>query len=277
MKIEIDFSKLECALAPLIFRECHTILSNTMRKKLINMDVSCISFDDVLVHLCKTAYSRISSYVCIANVHMNIEAYRDATFANVVNNAILITPDGMPIVKALKWLYGIQQDKVSGPDLMPRLLEEASLQNLKVFFYGSTEEVLTLLKIYCQDNYPSLQIAGMISPPFRTLTMEEEQEYIDTINNTGTNILFVALGCPKQEKWMSSMKGRIHAVMLGVGGAFPMLVGVEKRAPFWMQRYMLEWFYRLIQDPRRLFKRYFITNNLFIYLICKEKIKQVFF
>lgn len=248
-----------------------------MKRKILSLSISLESFDNIVEDIINKGINHQSSYVCIANVHMNIEAYRDANFANVVNDANLITPDGMPIVKALKWLYGIQQDKVSGPDLMPRLLEEASLQNLKVFFYGSTEEVLELLKIYCQEKYPSLQIAGMISPPFRALTIEEEQEYIDTINNTGTNILFVALGCPKQEKWMASMKGRIHAVMLGVGGAFPMLVGVEKRAPLWMQRYMLEWFYRLMQDPRRLFKRYFITNNLFIYLICKEKIKQVFF
>lgn len=247
------------------------------KRQLLSLSISLGEFDTFVKKILSLSKVKCSSYVCISNVHMCIESYNDSSFRTVVNTADIVSPDGMPLVKALKWLYGIQQDKVSGPDLMPRLLEEASLQNLKVFFYGSTEEVLALLKIYCQDKYPSLQIAGMISPPFRALTTEEEQEYIDTINNTGTNILFVALGCPKQEKWMASMKGRIHAVMLGVGGAFPMLVGVEKRAPLWMQQYMLEWFYRLMQDPRRLFKRYFITNNLFIYLICKEKIKQVFF
>ena len=115
----------------------------------------------------------------------------------------------------------------------------------------------------------------MHSPPFRVLTEAETETEIQQINASGANMILVALGCPKQERWMANMKGKINAVMVGVGGAFPMLVGVQKRAPLWMQKNSLEWFYRLAQEPRRLFKRYFITNNLFIMLIIKEKIQML--
>jgi N-acetylglucosaminyldiphosphoundecaprenol N-acetyl-beta-D-mannosaminyltransferase len=217
--------------------------------------------------------NQVSKTVCVANVHMFIEAYKKPEFLSIVNSSDLTTPDGMPLVKALKWLYGINQEKVSGPDLMPEVLKAAEKDNLKVYFYGSTEEVLEKLVSFCAEKYPNLSISGVNSPPFRQLTDTEIQADIDKINNADTNIVFVALGCPKQEKWMSDMKGKINACMIGVGGAFPMLVGIEKRAPLWMQKYMLEWFYRLIQDPKRLFKRYFVTNSIFIYLVIKEKIK----
>jgi N-acetylglucosaminyldiphosphoundecaprenol N-acetyl-beta-D-mannosaminyltransferase len=204
-----------------------------------------------------------------------VETYQDASFAQVVNAADIVTPDGMPLIRAMALLYNIKQDKVSGPDLMPALLLASEKQGLKVYFYGSTEEVLEKLKDFCSVNYPKLLIAGMHSPPFRFLTEAEKQKEIQDMNDSGANIVLVALGCPKQERWMASMKGKINAVMVGVGGAFPMLVGVQKRAPLWMQRNSLEWFYRLAQEPRRLFKRYFITNNLFILLIIKEKGKML--
>ncbi|MEA5428584.1 WecB/TagA/CpsF family glycosyltransferase [Arcicella lustrica] len=242
------------------------------RHKLLSITISLGKYHEFVSRIVSIAELRQSAYVCVSNVHMCIEAYYNPIFANIVNSADIITPDGLPLVKSLKWLYGIEQDRVSGPDLMPSLLESASIKKLNVFFYGATEEVLLDLVSFCSYRYPSLNIVGAISPPFRNLTDIEIHEHINNINNVETNILFVALGCPKQEKWMSAMKGKINAVMLGVGGAFPMLVGKEKRAPLWMQKYMLEWFYRLMQDPKRLFKRYFITNTAFIFLIVKEKI-----
>lgn len=244
-----------------------------IHQQLIKLNLSLGSFQDFVNNIVALGQRKASSYVCVANVHSCIETYQDATFAQVVNQADIVTPDGMPLVKALAWLYGIKQDKVSGPDLMPVLLQASEKQGLKVYFYGSTDEVLDKLKDFCQVNYPKLSIAGMYSPPFRVLTEAETQTEIQQINESGANIVLVALGCPKQERWMANMKGKINAVMVGVGGAFPMLVGVQKRAPLWMQRNSLEWFYRLAQEPRRLFKRYFITNNLFIFLVFKEKMK----
>jgi N-acetylglucosaminyldiphosphoundecaprenol N-acetyl-beta-D-mannosaminyltransferase len=244
-----------------------------IHQQLIKLNLSLGSFQDFVNNIVALGQRKQSSYVCVANVHSCIETYQDATFAQVVNQADIVTPDGMPLVKALSWLYGIKQDKVSGPDLMPVLLQASEKQGLKVYFYGSTDEVLDKLKDFCQVNYPKLSIAGMYSPPFRVLTEAETQTEIQQINESGANIVLVALGCPKQERWMANMKGKINAVMVGVGGAFPMLVGVQKRAPLWMQRNSLEWFFRLAQEPRRLFKRYFITNNLFIFLVFKEKMK----
>ena len=245
-------------------------------QKLISIHLSLGSFQDFVNNIMALGQRRQSSYVCVANVHSCIETYQDVSFAQVVNQADIVTPDGMPLVKAMAWLYGIKQDKVSGPDLMPALLLESEKQGLKVYFYGSTDDVLRKLKDFCSANYPKLLIAGMHSPPFRLLTEAETQTEIQQINASEANLVLVALGCPKQERWMANMKGKINAVMVGVGGAFPMLVGVQKRAPLWMQKNSLEWFYRLAQEPRRLFKRYFITNSLFIMLVIKEKI-QIFY
>lgn len=246
------------------------------KKKLISINLTLGLYQDFITCILNLGTGRISSYICIVNVHSCIEAYKDKNYAEVVNNADIATPDGMPLVKGLKWLYGVKQEKVSGPDLMPILLHEAASQGLSVFFYGSTLEVLEKLRMIYKERYPNLKIAGMLSPPFRKLSAQEIQNDINLINESGANIVFVALGCPKQERWMAEMKGKINAVMIGVGGAFPMLAGIEKRAPLWMQQNMLEWLYRLIQDPKRLFKRYAITNSLFIYLIIKEKLRIIF-
>jgi N-acetylglucosaminyldiphosphoundecaprenol N-acetyl-beta-D-mannosaminyltransferase len=237
---------------------------------LISINISLGKYQDFIRKIIDLSKLRNSSYICIANVHMCIEAYKDKNFAKVVNSADIVTPDGKPLVKGLQWLYKIEQDRVAGPDLLPSLLAEASEHQLKVFFYGATQEVLDLVVVFCTKKYPDLIIAGAISPPFRILTDDEKQNDIKTINDSGANIVFVALGCPKQELWMHKMKGKISATMLGVGGAFPMLVGVEKRAPLWMQRNGFEWLYRLIQDPQRLFKRYLVTNSWYIYLLVKK-------
>lgn len=244
-------------------------------QKLITINLSLGSFQDFVDNIIALGLKRQSSYVCIANVHMCVETYQDSTFAQIVNQADLVTPDGVPLIKGLKLLYDIHQERVAGPDLMPVLLKASESQGLKVYFYGSTDYVLEKLREFCLSNYPKLSVAGMYSAPFRALTETETQMEIQNINTSGANIVLVALGCPKQERWMANMKGKINAVMVGVGGAFPMLVGVQKRAPLWMQRNSLEWFYRLVQEPRRLFKRYFITNTLFIALIIKEKVKIV--
>lgn len=241
-----------------------------MIKHIISLTISIGSYQSFLKRIIKLVLKRQSSYICVANVHMTIEAYWDKEFATSVNNADLVTPDGMPIVMALRLLYGLKQERVAGMDLLPDLLKEAEERNLSVFFYGGTQEMLDKTKRFIQEHYPSLEKHNYLSPPFRPLTNEEEESVIKQINDTGANIVFVALGCPKQEKWMASMKGRINSCMIGIGGALPVMIGEQKRAPYWMQKASLEWFYRLIQEPRRLFKRYLVTNTLFIFLIIKQ-------
>lgn len=205
---------------------------------------------------------------------MTIEAYWDPKFAEMVNNADLITPDGMPLAKAMKLLYGFQQDRVAGMDILPDLLRKAEEENLGVFFYGGTDEMLQKTKTFVQLTYPKLKEQAYYSPPFRALTAEEEDSVIQRINDSGAHLVFVALGCPKQEKWMASMKGRINACMLGIGGALPVMIGMQKRAPMWMQKMSLEWLYRLFQEPKRLFKRYLVTNLLFLCLLIKTLIMK---
>jgi N-acetylglucosaminyldiphosphoundecaprenol N-acetyl-beta-D-mannosaminyltransferase len=242
------------------------------RKRLIGCDISLGSYSSFVDAIIKQAYTGNEFfYVCVANVHMMIEAHKSHSFETIVNNADLVTPDGIPLTWALKFLYRIKQERVAGMDLLPDLLIAAEKKKIPIAFYGGTEEMLNKARIYFEKTYPDIIVANMYSPPFRPLSADEEIKVIKMLNDSGARIIFVVLGCPKQEKWMASMQGKINAVLIGIGGALPVLVGIQKRAPVWMQKRGLEWFYRLSQEPGRLFMRYLETNFLFIYLILKKK------
>jgi N-acetylglucosaminyldiphosphoundecaprenol N-acetyl-beta-D-mannosaminyltransferase len=266
LKIPISFKKS-------LVNYFDNILSLMKKRELLSLNISVGSYADFINNLLEMAQLRQSKYTCFANVHMLIEGHNDPSFANVINNANLIAPDGKALTWALRILYGLKQDRVAGMDILPDLLQQASDKKLSVYFYGGSEELLIQSKIFIMKHYPGLITAGFNSPPFRELTPEEEQDAIQKINASGANLVFVVLGCPKQEKWMAAMLGKIDAVMLGIGGALPVMVGVQKRAPKWMQEYGLEWLYRLKQEPSRLFFRYAITNPLFVYLFFKEYIR----
>ena len=242
--------------------------------KLLNLDIMLGEYDEFMAEIMGLARSNGSGYVCLVNVHMFIEAQMSQPFLHVVNNATIATPDGMPIAWALKFLYGIKQPRVAGMDLLPDLLARAEASETPVFFYGSTEKMLTATRKHLQTTYPRLQVAGTVSPPFRALTPEEDEEHVRTINNSGAKLIFVALGCPKQENWMNRVTGRINGVLIGVGGALPVMVGEAKRAPKWMQNSGLEWVFRLLQEPKRLWKRYLSTNLSFIKMLVMEKFKK---
>ena len=183
---------------------------------------------------------RESRYVCVANVHVTMESYDSAEFRTIVNDADLVTPDGMPLVWALR-LFGVPEATRVGPTLTVHVLERAAAAGVPVGFYGATPEVLTLLLQVCQRRFPTLRVAYAHAPPFRELTTEEDAKIIREINASGARILFVGLGCPKQERWMASHREAVNAVMLGVGAAFDFLAGVKPEAPVWMQRAGLEW------------------------------------
>lgn len=246
------------------------------RKKLLTLDIASGNYQKFIDNLIFLAKSKNSSYICVANVHMLVEAYRDKFFAEVVNRADIVVPDGMPLAKGMQLLYGEQQDRVAGMDLLPDLLRESEKEGLPVYFYGGTQEMLNATETFCYLKYPDLKLAGLHSPPFRNLSATESDDIVRKINDSKARFVFVALGCPKQEKWMASMKGRVNACMIGIGGALPVMIGMQKRAPEWMQEASLEWLYRLLQEPKRLFKRYFYTNTLFLYLFSKEYFKIKF-
>lgn len=245
-----------------------------MKFKLIDTFIDCLEYSTFVETIMQSSLSGKSAYVCVANVHMLVEAHENNDFSLVVNAADYVTPDGMPLTWGLKYVHGIQQDRVAGMDLLPDLLKLASVNRVPVYFYGGTQEMIDCTNEYLQKVYPSLIIAGSFSPPFRALSNEEESRIVDRINNSGAKLVFVALGCPKQEKWMASMKGRINSTMIGIGGALPVMIGMQKRAPEWMQKASLEWLFRLSQEPKRLFKRYAVTNTTFLYLLTKEIIRN---
>ncbi|PWU05172.1 MAG: glycosyltransferase [Bacteroidetes bacterium] len=240
---------------------------------LISFPLSRGGYYEIVDEIVDLTQSKNSSSICIANVHMAVTAFQDRKYASIIQRADVVTPDGMPLTWALRLLYGVRQERVAGMDLLPDLLYKAEVLQIPVYFYGGTESMLGLTRNYIESHYPGILIAGMYSPPFRTLSIEEEEEVANRINESGAKLVFVVLGCPKQERWIAAMKDKVHAVMLGVGGALPVLIGLQKRAPLWMQRSGLEWFYRLSQEPKRLFKRYAVTNSLFLLLIVKEFIR----
>jgi N-acetylglucosaminyldiphosphoundecaprenol N-acetyl-beta-D-mannosaminyltransferase len=231
---------------------------------IIGVPIDSLTWDMALKQLYSWAIAHESRYVCICNVHSVVTASQDAAFNQIVSNADMATPDGAPVAWLMRKLGHADQQRINGPDLMWKYCEQTQYRDESVFFYGSSEATLALLKTKLSSAFPTLKIAGLISPPFRTLTSAEDMAIIEQINTSGANVVWVSLGCPKQELWMAEHRGRINAVMVGVGAAFDYHAGTLKRAPLWMQHNGLEWFYRLVSEPERLWKRYLITNTLFV-------------
>ena len=208
-------------------------------------------------------------YICVSNVHTTVMAHDNPAYRNVQNSAAIALPDGKPLSVVSRKRGYTEAERVTGPDLMGELF--ARENGLKHFFYGDKEETLQILQQKLKEKYPDIQIVGMVSPPFRSLSQEEEKAYIQQINDSGADIIWIGLGAPKQENWMYEHQGMFQGVMIGVGAGFSYHAGLIKRAPEWMQKMSLEWLYRLMQDPVRLFKRYFTTNLKFLLLEAKDK------
>ena len=236
----------------------------------IGSSVTALTFDAQIEKMLEWGSSHQSKVVCVANVHMLIEAYCHPELSNVLKSADLVTPDGMPLVWMLRLMGAREQNRVAGMDILFSLCHLAPKRNISVFFLGSEASILEKMRKKLEQKFPNLKIAGMEPLPFRPLTAAEDEAIIQKINESGASLVLVSLGCPKQEYWMNQHKGKIQAVMIGLGGVFPVLAGVHKRAPLWIRQSGLEWLYRLIQEPRRLWKRYSTTNTLFIWLALKQ-------
>ena len=243
------------------------------KKRILSINVSSGAYEDFVETIFDNSSNNNSKYLCLANVHMLVEAQNSPKFRQVVNSADIVAPDGMPIAKSLGVFHDIKQQRIDGLGLMQNLLAQCTERNQSVYFYGGTTGMLSKAEAFLHDKYPGLKIAGSYSPPFRNLTEAEKAEVANNITVSGANLVFVALGCPKQEAFMNEMRGKIPAVMLGIGGALPMMIGTVKRAPKWMQKISMEWLYRLMQEPARLFKRYAVTNTQFLFMVIKEMLK----
>lgn len=236
--------------------------------------VDATSYADATSRVLGWAKGGESRYVCVATVHTVMEAWDDPGFRAVVNGADLVTPDGMPLVWVLRRRGHAGQGRVYGPDLTLHVCEAAAREGVPVGFYGGHPEVLERLVRHLQDRFAGLRVAYAWSPPFRPLTAEEDARVVWEIRQSGARILFVGLGCPKQERWMGEHRGRIPAVMLGVGAAFDIHAGRVPQAPRWMQDRGLEWLFRLAVEPRRLWRRYLKHNPRFVILVLLEFLRS---
>jgi N-acetylglucosaminyldiphosphoundecaprenol N-acetyl-beta-D-mannosaminyltransferase len=226
------------------------------------------------------AIQRKSYGVSALAVHGLIESVKNAEFRRTVNKLDMIVPDGQPIRWALNSFYraGLQ-DRVTGPILTKYVLARASEEKLGVYLYGSTRETLEKFTAFIQINYPGVVISGTHADRFREATPEEDMQDISKINASGAHIVLVGRGCPRQEKWVASHLGKINSVMMAVGAAFDFHAGNISQAPLWMQQAGMEWSYRLIQEPGKLWKRYLTTNPHFIllFILCKLRLRKVAF
>jgi N-acetylglucosaminyldiphosphoundecaprenol N-acetyl-beta-D-mannosaminyltransferase len=239
-------------------------------RRVLNMRVDATTYEDASRRVLRWAREGRSAYVCVATVHMTMEAYDSAAFRQVVNGADLVTPDGRPLVWALRSLGVRGASQVRGTDLTQHVVAQAARENVPIGLYGGTPELLEVFGRVLKTRYPNIQVVCQIAPPFRPLTPEEDKAVTKEIVASGTRILFVGIGCPKQENWMAEHVGRIPAVMLGVGAAFDFHTGRVRQAPRWMQLAGLEWVFRLLMDPRRLWKRYAKHNPRFVWLFLMQ-------
>ena len=243
-------------------------------RHILGIRVSGTSYEDTENRVMSWAESGDCRYVCVANVYMTMQAYDSESFQKIVNKADLVTPDGMPLVLMLRMLGLRNQTRVYGPTLMKHICEASARVGVSVGFYGSTLETLKALVYNLTDRIPDLKIDYTYSPPFRLLTPEEDETIVKEINASKIKILFVGLGCPKQERWMASHHGRVKAVMIGVGAGFDFYAGTVKQAPKWMMRIGLEWLFRLCMEPKRLWRRYLYNNPRFIGLAVLQLLKM---
>lgn len=210
------------------------------------------------------------NYICVSNVHTTVMAYEDDNYRKIQNGGAMALPDGAPLSIYSRKHGFADAERVTGPDLMLELLKASEDKGYRHFFYGATQETLDAMKSVIEQKYPNAQIVGMYAPPFRPLRPEVDAAVVSLINREQPDFIWVGLGAPKQEQWMYDHKGRLCGVSVGVGAGFDYLAGTIKRAPRLMQKLCLEWLYRLLQDPKRLWRRYVTTNIKFIRYIRRE-------
>lgn len=240
----------------------------------IGSPIDVLGWDEAVVRVGAWSCEGRGRVVCICNAHSVVTARQDPAFAHVLRQADLCTPDGAPVAWMLRRLGHAGQARINGPDLMWRCCAWAAENDQSIYLYGGTDSTLALLRARLQQAFPALRIAGAWAPPFRALTAEEDAAAVAAINASGAGTVWVGLGCPKQELWMHAHRGRVNAVMLGVGAAFDYHAGTVQRAPPWAQRAGLEWLHRLLSEPRRLWRRYLVTNTLFILAAARQLLSR---
>ena len=252
--------------------EGSAIVTKSVRSgaRVLGTFVDALDWNDVLTIILSWAENRQPAAVCLCNVHSAVTAIDNSALARALNASELVLPDGAPIAWLLRRKGLKHQNRIAGPDLMERLCDFLQNTSTSIFLFGSSENTLRLLRHNLKTRFPGLTIAGALSPRFGRWTKEEESHYVEVIRQSGAGIIFVGLGCPKQEIWMSKYSRQIPGVLLGVGAAFDFHAETVRRAPVLLQTTGFEWLYRLLSEPRRLWKRYLVTNSRFILLSLGE-------
>jgi N-acetylglucosaminyldiphosphoundecaprenol N-acetyl-beta-D-mannosaminyltransferase len=248
------------------------------KQLVVSVEISTTSYAET-AELCmrwaderRTSPTAPSHYICITSVHGIILAKKDPEIARFLNAADIATPDGMPVVWALRSFGYSNQQRVYGPTLMFEICQRAAALGHRIFLYGGREETLATLTERLVRRFPGLQIAGAYSPPFRELTGDEESAVTVRIRQSDADIVFVGISTPKQERWMYQHRHTFSGVtLIGVGAAFDFHAGRIRQAPKWMQRRGLEWLFRLLTEPARLWRRYLLTTPQFLPLWAKQK------
>jgi N-acetylglucosaminyldiphosphoundecaprenol N-acetyl-beta-D-mannosaminyltransferase len=238
------------------------------RANILGVGVSAIDMAMALRAIEGWIARREPHYICVTSVHGVIESQRNEELRRIHNAAGLVTPDGMPLVWLSRLMGFRHVERVYGPDLMLAMCERSTAWGYRHFFYGGGPGVAEKLAAGLQSRFPGLKLAGTYAPPFRSLTPEEDRAVVECINAAQPDIIWVGISTPKQERWMAAHVGRLSApVLAGVGAAFDFQAGLKRQAPRWVQRSGLEWVFRLLMEPRRLWRRYLLNNPRFLWLI----------
>lgn len=239
--------------------------------EILKTNINVTNMSDTIKYIGEHLDDLRGKYICVSNVHTTVMSYENEEYRKIQNSAAMALPDGAPLSSYSRRKGYKQAQRVTGPDLMLELFAISKEKGYRHYFYGATEETLQSMKEVLERDYPGIQIAGMYAPPFRALTPQEDAQIVAKINEARPDFIWIGLGAPKQEEWMYQHMGQLQGVLIGVGAGFDYLAGYIKRAPRWMQRMSLEWLYRLLQDPKRLWRRYFTSNVKFICLTRMDK------
>lgn len=235
---------------------------------LIGVQVSEVDYESAVESICQAATKGERGIVSCHAVHAIVTMSCDERLREMVNEFRMITPDGQPVRWAMNWLNGSKlKDRVYGPELMLQLCRRAERERLPIYLYGGNEQVAEALPKSLNRLFPSLIIAGSESPPFRPLSKDEDECVVERINASGARIVFIGLGCPKQDIFAYGHRQQINGIQVCVGAAFDFHAGAKPMAPQWMQRNGLEWMFRLCKEPGRLWKRYLQTNTIFVWKV----------
>jgi N-acetylglucosaminyldiphosphoundecaprenol N-acetyl-beta-D-mannosaminyltransferase len=258
------------------FRVAETVQKNfaSKRVRVVSLFPNVVSHESAIEQINALVKAGNGGYVCFSTVHMVMESHDNRDYGGRVNGADMIIPDGMPLVWMQKLQGAKDANRVRANDLMIMLCAYAEKNGLTVGFYGGQQTVIDAILKRAKIDFPNLKISYAYSPPFRPLTDEEDAEITREINRKKPDLLFMGLGCPKQENWMAAHKNKVDTVMLGVGASFDFYAGNVKESPEWLGRLGLEWLFRLTQEPKRLWRRYLILNPRFVWLAARQLIKS---